>query len=499
MAEGPAPGRFARTWLLLILFVVLVTALAVALILRQPFDTPAPPVPIQIQTTPWRVAETVDLLLRTDPPEAGKIISLTLLAPGAHQPQIEGVTPEFFGLSGVQIPWLAPEYQEPEMGLAAASGARYIGLDFSWRRIEPQPGQYDWTGTDRVVALAKQYGLRLVPMLLYTPIWASTAPYAPLDYHRAPPTDYGDYREFVYQVVNRYKPHGTSRLTADGFGISDWVIWNEPNARSRQESPGPGSFWTGTIEEYSLLLRAGYEGAHAADPGCNVLNGALADVFWAENDLDLITALERLYDPNRDGNAQDGGRPFFDTLNVHTYQLGEPDEAWYRERIEAIQQVMERFGDAQKPIWITETGYGSIEIPVPGVPYLDEQAQADAVRLIFETCAGYSRVERVFWWSLRDYYVNATAANQAMEAHYGLVRSSFEPKPAYLRYGQLTGHLDKIVTLTGVTDVTGAASIQVPASFVDQEGIYVAFVKLDGIAPVLVATYEASASGAGSN
>jgi hypothetical protein len=223
-----------------------------------------------------------------------------------------------------------------------------------------------------------------------------------------------------------------------------------------------------------------------------VLNGALADVFWAEGELDLITALERLYDPNGDGDAGDGARPFFDTLNIHTYQTGMPDAVWYEERLEEIVALMARFGDGQKTIWITEAGYGSVEHPVAGLPYIDEQTQAEAVRLIYGTCSAFRQVERVFWWSLRDYYSDASATNRAMEAHYGLVRVGFTPKPAYLAYAQLTGRVDQVLTVDSATDAQGVAQMSVPASFVAEPGIYVVFVSLDGVSPAVVVAFEAS-------
>ncbi len=504
--ESYMPGRRARHRLLSALLVVMAGMLP-----NCSTPAPTPPAPICIQSTPWHVGAAVKLTLHTTPPRAGESLTLTLLAPGSGQSQVIGRAPEFFGLSGVQLLWLPPEYRETESALAAAAGARYVGLDFDWRHIEPEPGQYDWTETDDVVALARRYNLRLVPMLLYTPRWVSTAPFAPLDYHRAPPADFNDYREFVYAVVDRYKPYGTSPPTSDGYGISDWVIWNEPNVHSYGEAPNPGDFWTGSLEEYLRLLRAGYEGAHAADPGCNVLNGALADVFWAEGELDLITALERLYDPDGDGDASDGGRQFFDTLNVHTYQPGAPEAIWYEGRLEATLQVMERFGDGQKPLWITETGYGSVGPPsVPPAsrgeesaadsPYVDEKTQADAVRVIYKACSAYPPVERVFWWSLRDYHSDASATNTAMEAHYGLLRANFTPKPAYLSYARLTGSVGQVLTLNAMTDDEGVAQMIVPASFVARPGTYVAFANLalsaakglDETSLTAVATYEAS-------
>ena len=456
--RGVPGGR----WLLAALGVV-------GMLLSCSVPEPVIPAPVRIESASWHVGAEVELTVQIMPAKAGESVSVAIFAPGTNQPSISGLEAEYFGLSGVQLFWLAPEYRETEIALAAAAGARYIGLDFEWRKLEPAPDQFVWTDLEEVMALAKRHGVQLVPMLLYTPRWASTAPYAPLDTHRAPPADVNDYRDFVYAVVSRYKPHGASPLTKDGYGITDWVVWNEPNLRSQ------GGFWTGSPEEYLQLLRAGYEGAHAADPDCNVLNGALADLFWDDGESDLITALERLYDPNGDGDASDGGRPFFDTLNIHTYQTGTPKADWYTGRLQAVMQVMDRFGDSQKPVWITETGYGSITGPVADSPYVDEETQAEAALLIYETCSAYPRVERVFWWSLRDYYSDASATNLAMEAHYGLLRANFAPKLAYLAYGRLTGNFDRVLTLGSETDVKGTAGLTVPASFVSRPGRYVVF------------------------
>ena len=483
--------RFPHPWLPLLTAMLLAGAAVGVLtgcIGRAQATAPA----LRIESPSWRPGKEVELILHTTPPRAAAPLTLTVLAPGGGQPQVAGLAPEFFGLSGVQLSWLPAEDRAIEIALAAASGAHFIGLDFDWRRIEPEKGRYVWEETDEIVALARHYGLRLVPMLLYTPRWASSAPFAPLDYHRAPPVGYHDYRDFVYAVVNRYKPYGQSRLTADGYGITDWIIWNEPNVSGVGEAPQPGQFWIGSLEEYIQLLRAGYEGAHAADPNCNVLNGGLADVFWAAGKGDIVTALERLYDPNGDGNAADGGRPFFDTLNVHIYPPGTPDAAWYRERLEAIARVMERFGDADKPLWITETGYGAVpHLPPGSSSYVDEETQAQAVRLVYETCAAFPQVQRVFWWSLRDYYQDGSAANQAMEAHYGLLRTNFAPKPSYLAYGNLTGSVGETLVLTTTTDERGIARLVVPSSFVTRQGKYIVFAWLDDRTRAAAGVYEA--------
>ena len=79
----------------------------------------------------------------------------------------------------------------------------------------------------------------------------------------------------------------------------------------------------------------------------------------------------------------------------------------------------------------------------------------------------------------------------------GLLRATFEPKPAYLAYGQLTGRLGDALTLASVTDKAGQAQVTVPASFLTQPGEYIVFVTLEGTAPAGVVTYEAPAAEGG--
>ena len=398
-------------------------------------------------------------------------VTLALFAPGSGKPQISGRSTDFFGIGGVQIHWLAPQDRETEIALAKAAGVGMIGLDFHWGDIEPEQGVYHWENTDEIVRLARKYDLRLVPMLLYTPRWAASLPFATMDYQRIPPLEEALYRDFVYEVVNRYKPYGVLPATYDGWGITDWVMWNEPNVQQAGKQPLPGNFWFGSLDAYIQLLRAGYEGAHAADPDCNVLNGGLADVAWKPGEADLATAVERLYHPNGDGNSDDGGRPYFDTLNVHTYQEGESSAKWYQERIEAVQRIMLRYGDADKKIWVTETGYGSYnaaDVRDPAVlestQYLNEDQQAEAIHTVFETLAAYPQVERVFWWSLRDYFVDTTLENTVMEAHYGLLRTNYLPKPAYLELARLTGSLDTAFTTVVKMSNDEAAIAAIPAA-----------------------------------
>jgi polysaccharide biosynthesis protein PslG len=441
--------------------------------------------PISVTSQQWKLGQDANLIVSGHPDRFGQLVELVVFPPPQHEVKITGRSREYFGLAGVQLPWLPPEHRQIEMALAAATGAAFIGLDFDWRRIEPERGKFRWDETDEVVRLARKYNLRLVPMLLYTPRWASSAPYAPLDYHRAPPADLEDYRRFVFAVVDRYKPGGSSGLTTGEFGIRDWVIWNEPNVRPHGEDPLPGEFWTGSLEHYIQLLRVGYEAAHAADPGCNVLNAGLADVLWEPGRADLITSLNRFYDPNGDGDAADGGRAFFDTLNIHIYPLEHKDPYWLQQRLEDVFAIMDRFGDGKKRVWLTETGFGSVpaspfyrsnqQIPEP---FLSEGGQARMVEMIYAALAGYHRLETIFWWSLRDYYHDGSATNPSMEAHYGLLRADFSPKPAYLAYAEMVGGERQPLHIEAEIGEDGLAQVLLPGTFIDRPGNFIIFSSL---------------------
>ena len=70
-------------------------------------------------------------------------------------------------------------YQDdkPDVWAALAQvGCRVIRHDIAWPAIEAQKDQYDFSYARRVIALAQQYGMQLIPILGYTPTWAGMEP-----------------------------------------------------------------------------------------------------------------------------------------------------------------------------------------------------------------------------------------------------------------------------------------------------------------------------------
>ena len=60
-----------------------------------------------------------------------------------------------------------------DLGLAAEAGARFVRWGVPWYRIQPEPGRWDWSWLDRVVARFAELGLRPIVDLMHygTPLW----------------------------------------------------------------------------------------------------------------------------------------------------------------------------------------------------------------------------------------------------------------------------------------------------------------------------------------
>jgi hypothetical protein len=92
------------------------------------------------------------------------------------------------------------------------------------------------------------------------------------------------------------------------------------------------------------------------------------------------------------------------------------------------------FGDAEKPIWITEVGWASGGQP-SGLT-VGPDRQADYLRQTFELAAENQEklgLEGVIWYSLND------TPGPLWPGHCGLFRLDGSPKPAWEAFAQVAG------------------------------------------------------------
>src|SRR5579859_2122284 len=86
------------------------------------------------------------------------------------------------GLFGVTVtPDLAaepPSVLDAQMALMHRSGVEWVRVNFDWSKTELSPGVYDWSELDNLVGAAARNGLSLLPLVEFTPQWASSHPSA---------------------------------------------------------------------------------------------------------------------------------------------------------------------------------------------------------------------------------------------------------------------------------------------------------------------------------
>ncbi len=226
--------------------------------------------------------------------------------------------------------------------LAREMGASWIVEYFPWAYIETAPGRYDWRHSDMIIAHAANQGLTVVARLGMTPAWARPDPAVQeTTFTYLDAAAYADFAAFAAAFAARY-----------GDTVRYIIVWNEPNLSFEW------GFRPVDPEGYVDLLAAVYPAVRNANSQVQVLAGALAPTLEPEGSsagLNDLLYLEQMY--------QAGGAAYFDALAAHAYGLVFPPEMppapelLNFRRVELLRDIMVRYGDAEKPIFVTESGW----------------------------------------------------------------------------------------------------------------------------------------------
>lgn len=404
-------------------------------------------------------------------------------------------------ISRTYLPLLAKNYAAPaptttlEMGLAFVSSAKYgnsetryqRALDIDgqlnrwpmyWNEIETQatthPRVYDWSKSDSNIAADINYGLTVLPILMFTPAGLDTGgsrlvpipqvgdglrarlnnglsnqPTAPSSVTTPPQglyepifSDNSDapgpgksinpnnrWAYFVNAAVNRYKPGGAlaqQQGWTDDRGVHYWEMWNEPDL---------DTFFTGTITDYARLLKVGYFSARLADPQAQIVLGGM--VHWQDSKwfTNLLTHI-------RNDPAAVANHYFMDKVAVHNYFW-----AWqtfgylYPDRVQ-----LDSHGLQAVDLWLTETGVpvcGEGTFPACNDPLNrwyraapDEQA---AYLIQSVAYAAWLKAEAYVWFQLFDDCGNACGVDA-----YGLVRNDNTTRLSYQTYPLVVDQLSNV-------------------------------------------------------
>jgi hypothetical protein len=200
------------------------------------------------------------------------------------------------------------------------------------------------------------------------------------------------------------------RLTA--IGVDKWEIWNEQNGH-----------WYVSPEEYSDLLCEVYKKFKYTDkwnPNATIVFGGLDSVVWTCPDGINGTAKQYLEDFYRASATVNFKKTYnhspFDVMSTHPY--GAITEEKFNNNINiGTLEVMRKYGDVNKPIWITEVGNGDP----------DDNKQASNIEKLARMSLEHPAIEKF-------YLFKETYGGDSDHKHYSIIYDGGHRRKSFYTY-----------------------------------------------------------------
>jgi hypothetical protein len=274
--------------------------------------------------------------------------------------------------------------QDAQFALMRKTGVRTVRRVFSWADIQPaQDAPPNFTDTDALVTRAARNDIEILPIVMYAPAWARQDP----GNDASPPRSNDDYVAFLNALVARYGPSGTFWTEHPDVArrpLRTWQIWNEPQLPYQWADKN----WQSS---YGSLLKAAHDALKKDDPRCTVVLAGATNFAW--------DALDSLY-------KKGAIKGEFDVAALHPYtgSAGRVVKA-----AQLFRAVLEKHGDAKKPVWITELAWpaskGRVK-PPSGLAALPTTDSGMATRLTraYQLLAQKRIVQRAYWYTWASAY-----------------------------------------------------------------------------------------------
>ncbi len=232
-----------------------------------------------------------------------------------------------------------------------ATGATVARSDAFWESAEPAPPvdgvhHYRWQFDDQVAGSLASNGLRWMPILDYSALWAESI----TGQDHSAPSSPADYAAYAAAFAARYEAGGAfwrahPRLTPEP--VQTFEIWNEPDN---------GQFWPPTPDagQYAALYQQARDAILAVDPSGRVLVGGLTSP---------TTFLPAMLAASPDL------RGHIDGIAIHPY--GNP--LVMLDKIRSARATITTLGLGAVPLYVTEFGWTTR--PSGTVDYAPEQAR----------------------------------------------------------------------------------------------------------------------------
>lgn len=320
--------------------------------------------------------------------------------------------------------------KERQFDLMASSGVESLRFVFIWESIQPTRGSdFNFESSDPIVELASRRNITMLPVMLYAPPWARVFPkrlYSP------PRTK--AYQAFLRASILRYGPAGSfwrEHPEVPKRPIRDWQVWNEPSIRAFWDVAGSEERYRWP-EGYARLLKAANRSIKAADPSARTVVGGLVGASWTE--------LRRLY--------RAGARRAFDVMAVHTYPQTERRALGVLRR---TREVMDRAGDTQKRIFLTETAFPASRGRTDPIRNQRQETPAGMARRVTKLVVLLAKarrelkLDRISWYTWASSYQHSSSNFE----YAGLLASKdglkFKAQPALRAFRQIARRLQGCV------------------------------------------------------
>lgn len=222
----------------------------------------------------------------------------------------------------------------------------HVKQTFAWRDLEPRPGVWDWTQSDRIFREIARRDLSIIIRLGQVPGWARAAGQRAA--HDAPAQDIARWANYCASVAARYQGK-----------VAAYQIWNEPNlSREWGDNPPDPAGYVKVLAACSAAIRA-------ADPVAVLISAGLAPTGNDDDEAmpdDIY--LDHMY--------RNGFQQHIDVLGVHAPGYSAPEispdseqalQRWFTfRRVEDLRKIMLSHDDAARQMAIMEFGYTTEQI-----------------------------------------------------------------------------------------------------------------------------------------
>ena len=241
---------------------------------------------------------------------------------------------EFYGVVSAKDP------DQTELARMRAGGVGTLRINFVWGVVESGPGaQFDWSHYDTLIGEAAAQGIRVLPTVYSSPLWAAAR-----DNYPPSPGSLGDYAAFVEAAAARYGSNGTfwARIRISrGFPFAGGSSGTSPTCRC-----------SGCPSSAPELCRppASFQPRHSTGrPECPRAAGRpLPGPVHPRRRRHTARALPP-------GDLPSGkAKKLFDGVDLHPY-ANTPNLVM--RDVKLCRQIMTRFKDQKTPIWLGEVGW----------------------------------------------------------------------------------------------------------------------------------------------